>query len=35
MTFEANGKQYVAVLTGLSPISVAGAFTPELREQRN
>jgi alcohol dehydrogenase (cytochrome c) len=36
MTFEANGKQYVAVLTGLSPITRRRhAFTPELRDQRN
>ena len=36
MTFEVNGKQYVAILSGLSPISkVRHNFTPELREQRN
>jgi alcohol dehydrogenase (cytochrome c) len=36
MTFEVNGKQYVAILTGLSPISRRRlGFTPELREQRN
>jgi alcohol dehydrogenase (cytochrome c) len=36
MTFEVNGKQYVAILSGLSAISKARhAFTPELREQRN
>ena len=36
MTFEANGRQYVAVLTGLSPITRRRhAFTPELRDQRN
>ena len=36
MTFEVNGKQYVAVLSGLSPITRRRhQFTPELREQRN
>ena len=36
MTFEVNGKQYVAILSGLSPISKRRHnFTPELREQRN
>jgi alcohol dehydrogenase (cytochrome c) len=36
MTFEVNGKQYVAILAGLSPISRRRhQFTPELREQRN
>ena len=36
MTFEVNGKQYVAILSGLSPISkIRHNFTPELREQRN
>ena len=36
MTFEVNGKQYVAILSGMSAISKARhAFTPELREQRN
>src|SRR5262245_43933683 len=36
MTFEVNGKQYIAILSGLSAISKARhAFTPELREQRN
>ena len=36
MTFEVNGKQYVAILSGLSPISKRRQrFTPELREQRN
>jgi glucose dehydrogenase len=38
MTFEAGGKQYVAILSGLSRAS-RGAFmmtlTPELREMRN
>jgi alcohol dehydrogenase (cytochrome c) len=36
MTFEVNGKQYVAILSGLSPISKRRlGLTPELREQRN
>jgi alcohol dehydrogenase (cytochrome c) len=36
MTFEVNGKQYVAVLSGLSMISRRRhTHTPELREQRN
>jgi alcohol dehydrogenase (cytochrome c) len=36
MTFEVNGKQYVAILSGLSPISkTRHVFSPELREQRN
>src|SRR5712675_489343 len=36
MTFEVNGKQYVAVLSGLSPITRRRhQFTPELREQSN
>ena len=36
MTFETGGKQYVAILSGLSPISRRRhVFTPELREQRN
>ena len=36
MTFEVNGKQYVAIMSGLSPISKRRlGFTPELREQRN
>ncbi len=36
MTFEVNGKQYVAILSGLSPISKRRlGFAPELREQRN
>jgi alcohol dehydrogenase (cytochrome c) len=36
MSFEAGGKQYVAILSGLSPIAKARhAFTPELRELRN
>ena len=36
MTFEVNGKQFVAILSGLSAISKARhAFTPELRDMRN
>lgn len=36
MTFEVNGKQYVAILSGLSPITRRRhSHTPELREQRN
>jgi alcohol dehydrogenase (cytochrome c) len=36
MTFEAGGKQYVAILSGLSPIAKARhVFTPELRDMRN
>jgi alcohol dehydrogenase (cytochrome c) len=36
MTFEAGGKQYVAILAGLSQISKARLIlTPELREMRN
>jgi alcohol dehydrogenase (cytochrome c) len=36
MTFETGGKQYVAILSGLSPIARRRhVFTPELREQRN
>jgi alcohol dehydrogenase (cytochrome c) len=36
MTFETGGKQYVAVLAGLSPIARRRhQFTPELREMRN
>ena len=36
MTFEVNGQQYVAILSGLSPISKRRhSHTPELREQRN
>jgi hypothetical protein len=36
MTFEAGGKQYVAILTGLSRNARAGLVnTPELREMRN
>jgi alcohol dehydrogenase (cytochrome c) len=36
MTFEAGGKQYVAILTGLSRVSKGRiALTPELKEMRN
>ena len=36
MTFEVGGKQYVAILVGLSRIAIdKHAFTPELKEQRN
>jgi alcohol dehydrogenase (cytochrome c) len=36
MTFEVNGKQYVAILAGLSRIALnKHVFTPELKEQRN
>ena len=36
MSFEVNGKQYVAILAGLSRIAIGKhAFTPELKEQRN
>ena len=36
MTFEVAGKQYVAILSGLSRISLGlHNFTPELKEQRN
>jgi alcohol dehydrogenase (cytochrome c) len=36
MTFSVGGKQYVAILSGLSRISLrALSFTPELKEQRN
>ena len=36
MTFEVNGKQYVAILAGLSRIAInKHVFTPELKEQRN
>jgi alcohol dehydrogenase (cytochrome c) len=35
MTFEVNGKQYVAIVSGPSPAARARlANTPELREQR-
>jgi alcohol dehydrogenase (cytochrome c) len=36
MTFEVGGRQYVAILSGLSPIARARhAFTPESRDIRN
>jgi alcohol dehydrogenase (cytochrome c) len=36
MTFEVGGKQYVAILTGLSRVTKATLVnTPELREMRN
>jgi alcohol dehydrogenase (cytochrome c) len=36
MTFAVGGKQYVAILSGLSRISLrALQFTPELKDQRN
>jgi alcohol dehydrogenase (cytochrome c) len=36
MTFEVNGKQYIAILSGLSPITRRKiGLTPELKEQRN
>jgi alcohol dehydrogenase (cytochrome c) len=36
MTFEAGGKQYVAILSGLSRVSMGRLqLTPELREMRN
>src|SRR5712691_1549732 len=36
MTFEVNGKQYVAIVSGPSPVSRGRlANTPELREQRH
>jgi alcohol dehydrogenase (cytochrome c) len=36
MTFEVNGKQYVAILSGLSRIAMGRhRNTPELAEQRN
>ena len=36
MTFEAGGKQYVAILSGLSPIARGkNSNSPELKEQRN
>src|SRR5579871_879723 len=36
MTFETGGKQYVAILTGISPITkTRHVLTPELREMRN
>jgi len=36
MSFEVGGKQYIAILSGLSRISLGAlSFTPELKEQRN
>jgi alcohol dehydrogenase (cytochrome c) len=36
MTFETGGKQYVAIVSGLSPAARGRLVnTPELREQRN
>jgi alcohol dehydrogenase (cytochrome c) len=36
MTFEVNGKQYVAIVSGPSPVARAMLVnTPELRDQRN
>jgi alcohol dehydrogenase (cytochrome c) len=36
MTFEVDGRQYIAILSGLSAISRGRhAFTPELKEMRN
>ncbi len=36
MTFEVDGKQYVAIVSGPSPVSRSRlANTPELKEQRN
>jgi alcohol dehydrogenase (cytochrome c) len=36
MTFEVNGKQYIAILAGLSRIALGKfALIPELKEQRN
>ncbi len=36
MTFETGGRQYVAILSGLSRIAIGRhVFTPELREMRN
>src|ERR1700684_3886883 len=36
MTFEAGGKQYVAILSGLSRIALGkNALAPELKAQRN
>jgi alcohol dehydrogenase (cytochrome c) len=36
MSFEVGGRQYIAILSGLSRISLrALSFTPELKEQRN
>ena len=36
VTFEAGGRQYVTVMTGLSRVSKGRiTLTPELREMRN
>ena len=36
MTFEVNGKQYMAIGSGASPLSKRSLInTPELKEQRN
>ena len=36
MTFETGGKQYVAIMAGLSRVAInKHAWTPELKEQRN
>jgi hypothetical protein len=36
MTFEAGGRQYVAIMSGLSQFSRARlGLTPELRDMRN
>jgi alcohol dehydrogenase (cytochrome c) len=36
MTFEVNGRQYIAIISGPSPAAKGRlANTPELREQRN
>ncbi len=36
MSFEAGGKQYIAILSGISNISKGRLLlTPELRDQRN
>ena len=36
MSFEVGGKQYVAILSGVSPITKTKyVFNPELREMRN
>ena len=36
MTFEVNGRQYIAILSGLSPIARSKhQLIPELKEQRN
>jgi len=36
MTFEVNGKQYIAIASGPSPAARTRLVnTPELREQRN